>query len=112
MWANGISSMESTSIRPDPGPTGYRPPSLTLGRFHSRNDTVISPASTLSRSSLLKITLPRLRRPRQDQSPVVRHRVIQGEEEPASEQQPDYHHHLGDGEPRRRVRGHDLDPGP
>jgi len=28
-----------------------------LGRFHSRNDTVISPASTSSRSSRLKITL-------------------------------------------------------
>jgi len=70
MSANGISSMESTSIRPDRGPTGYRPPSLTLGRFHSRNDTVISPASTSSRSSRLKITLPRLRRPRQDHSPA------------------------------------------
>jgi hypothetical protein len=49
--AKGMSSMESTSIRPRPGPTGYRPPTLTLGRFQSRNDTVISPASTSSRSS-------------------------------------------------------------
>src|SRR5712691_2792069 len=62
MSANGISSIESTSIRPEPGPTGYRPPGLTLGRFHSRNDTVISPASTSSRNSWLNCTLARLTR--------------------------------------------------
>src|SRR5713226_2459180 len=51
MEANGTSSTESTSIFA--GPTGYWPPSLTLGRRHSRKDTVISPDITSSRSSRL-----------------------------------------------------------
>ena len=54
MEAKGISSTESTSICA--GPTGYRPPSLTFGRRHNRNDTVMSPDITPSRSSRLNST--------------------------------------------------------
>jgi hypothetical protein len=50
----GISSTESTSICA--GPTRYRPPGRTLGRRHSRKDTVMSPASTASRRSRLNST--------------------------------------------------------
>ncbi len=39
------------------GPTGYLPPAFTFGRRHSRNDTVMSPAITSSRSSLLNSTI-------------------------------------------------------
>jgi hypothetical protein len=54
MAAKGISSTESTSICT--GPTGYRPPGRTLGRRHSRKDTVTSPDVTASRKSLLNST--------------------------------------------------------
>ena len=54
MDAKGTSSTPSTSICA--GPTGYRPPSLTLGRRHRRNDTVMSPDSTAPRSSRLNST--------------------------------------------------------
>jgi hypothetical protein len=54
MAAKGISSTESTSICA--GPTQYRPPGRTLGRRHSRKDTVMSPASTASRRSRLNST--------------------------------------------------------
>ena len=54
MAAKGISSTESTWICA--GPTRYRPPGLTLGWRHSRKDTVMSPASTASRSSRLNST--------------------------------------------------------
>ncbi len=50
----GISSTESTSICA--GPAQYRPPGRTLGRRHSRKDTVMSPASTASRRSRLNST--------------------------------------------------------
>src|SRR4051794_10711966 len=50
--------MASTSIRP--GPTRYRPPSLTRGRCHSRTDSVISPPRTASRNSRLNSTAPTL----------------------------------------------------
>ena len=54
MAAKGISSTESTSICA--GPAQYRPPGRTLGRRHSRKDTVMSPASTASRRSRLNST--------------------------------------------------------
>src|SRR5216683_7697095 len=54
MAAKGISSTESTSICA--GPTQYCPPGRTLGRRHSRKDTVMSPTSTASRRSRLNST--------------------------------------------------------
>jgi hypothetical protein len=53
---NGTSSIESTSICA--GPTRYLPPTLTFGRRHSRNETVMSPAATSSRNSGLNCTFP------------------------------------------------------
>ena len=38
------------------GPMLYRPPTFTCGRDHSRNDSVIRPAATSSRNSLLNCT--------------------------------------------------------
>src|SRR6266496_3092725 len=61
MEAKGTSSTESTSIFT--GPTGYWPPSLTLGRRHSRKDTVISPDITSSRSCRLNSINRMLRLP-------------------------------------------------
>jgi NAD(P)-dependent dehydrogenase (short-subunit alcohol dehydrogenase family) len=52
--ANGTSSIASISIRP--GPTRYRPPSLTCCRFHSRTVNVMSPANTSLRNSRLNCT--------------------------------------------------------
>jgi len=57
--AKGISSTESTSICA--GPAQYRPPGRTLGRRHSRKDTVMSPASTASRRSRPELHQPMLR---------------------------------------------------
>ena len=51
MDANGTSSTQLTSICA--GPTAYRPPSFTRGWRHNRNDTVMSPEITASRSSRL-----------------------------------------------------------
>jgi hypothetical protein len=52
--SDGTNSTESTSIWPPP--TRYRPPGFTCGRRHRRNDTVMSPDTTESRSSRLNST--------------------------------------------------------